>query len=695
MRPWGYLLLVVAALVARGQTAAKFGLHELDLSAMTPGTGRGMAVANRSASGGELRIGGEKFARGIGTRAFSTLMVELDGRAVVLTGRAGPDDTAKAATVRLHVLGDRRVLWDSGVMRAGDKARPFSINLEGVRVLAFLTTDAGDGSRQDFADWVDVDIAYRGQAPVAASWLKERPYLLTPPAPAAPRINGPKLTGVRPGAPFLFRIPCTGERPMAFSATDLPAGLQLDATTGILRGRAPERGTHRVLLHARNRHGEVTRPFAIVAGDRLALTPSMGWNSWYLHKRTITDAIMRQAADAMITSGMADYGYEYVNVDDCWTVLANSTDPVMGGPLRDAAGRLRTNGHFPDMKALADYIHGKGLKAGLYSSPGPTTCGGFAGSHEHEAIDAQTFAEWGYDYLKYDWCSYEKIARDHSLAELKAPFERMRTQLLKQSRDIQFNLCQYGMGAVWEWGAALGESWRTTDDIAWNDHRAMPGFFYVGRSNAQHWEYAGPGKWNDPDYLLLGYLRDPLRKNEVFPADLSPSENYFYMSMWTMMASPLFFGGDMARLDDFLLNVLCNHEVIDVNLDPLGRQARIVREQHNQMIMLKELEDGSKAVGLFHITGAVDDPVGFALGKQKQLEKVPHHIIPQDMGDPVSYIDWGEPVRISVSAEELGITGRFAVRDLWRQKDLGEFTHSFAATVPFHGVALLKFTPVR
>jgi alpha-galactosidase len=419
----------------------------------------------------------------------------------------------------------------------------------------------------------------------------------------------------------------------------------------------------------------------------------MGWNSWYIHKRNVTDTIMRQAADAMIATGMADYGYEYVNVDDCWMVLADSTDPVLGGPMRDATGRLRGNGHFPDMKALADYIHAKGLKAGLYSSPGRATCGGFAGSHAHEAIDAATFADWGFDFLKYDWCTYEKIAPNHSLPELQAPFARMREQLLKQPRDIQFNICQYGMGEVWTWAGQLGESWRTTDDLGWKGRQAMPGFFYVGRSNAEHWAHARPGNWNDPDYLLLGFVRDPFRQNQIFPADLSPSENYFYMSMWAMMTAPLFFSGDMTRLDDFLLNVLCNHEVIEVNLDPLGRQGRILRDQHNQMIMLKELEGGAKAIGLFHLSGPVADPSGFAVSKEKQLAGIKPIVITQDMGDPVAYVDWGEPVKISVSADELGLTGRFKVRDLWRQRDLGEFTHHFTASVPFHGVALLRVTP--
>lgn len=222
--------------------------------------------------------------------------------------------------------------------------------------------------------------------------------ILTPKPGPAPRINGPLVYGCRPGHPFLYRIPCQGERPIKFSAKGLPASLKLDAAAGILSGTVPARGEYPIVLQAGNSHGKAVRTFKIVSGDTLALTPPMGFNDWYAFYNRVTATEMEHAADILISSGMADVGYQFVNVDDCW----------MG--QRDAGGNLVGNTNFPDMKALADYIHARGLKAGLYTSPGSLTCAGYTGAFGHEAQDARQFADWGFDFLKYDWCSYGDIA---------------------------------------------------------------------------------------------------------------------------------------------------------------------------------------------------------------------------------------------------------------------------------------------
>ena len=335
---------------------------------------------------------------------------------------------------------------------------------------------------------------------------REAPFILTPPAPPQPRINGPLVYGVRPGSPFLYRIPCTGQRPIEFSARHLPAGLTLDAQHGIITGTLTKAGTNRVILFARNTLGQARREFRIIAGHTLALTPPMGWNSWYIHYDRVSDALMRQAADQMIATGMADYGYQYVNIDDCW--MKKQGDE----PYRDPAGTLLPNRRFPDMKGLADYIHGQGLKAGLYTSPGPWTCGGYTGAYQHETQDAQTFANWGFDFLKYDWCSYGEIFHNGDprltntvspstaagLAGYQFPYQLMRDSLRQQHRDLVLNLCQYGMADVWQWGGEVGNSWRTTGDLGLERSTHLPGFYSVGFSNAKHWEYARPGAWNDP-----------------------------------------------------------------------------------------------------------------------------------------------------------------------------------------------------
>jgi alpha-galactosidase len=477
-------------------------------------------------------------------------------------------------------------------------------------------------------------------------------FILTPSPPASPRINGPAIYGARPGSPFLYRIPCTGERPMEFNAEPLPEGVQMDPATGIISGSAGAPGTYRVRLTARNAHGEFSRDFNIVVGDRLALTPPMGWNSWYIHYDRISDKTMREAADQMIATGMADYGYQYVNIDDCWMRKLESDSPGLGGPRRDSDGVIIPNERFPDMTAMTEYIHSKGLKAGIYISPGPSTCAGYEGSYGHEALDASTFARWGFDFLKYDWCSYGQKAKGRSREKYIKPYRVMWDLLHRLDRDIVLNLCQYGMGDVWTWGGEVGNCWRTTGDLGLEKGGALPGFYHIGFSNAQHWEYAKPGSWNDPDYILIGWVGDAHSMAVGKLTSLTPHEQYSYMSMWCLMAAPLIFSGDMARLDPFTLNVLCNHEVIAVDQDLLGKQARIVRHTEGDFVLLKELEDGSKALGLFNLKN--------------------------------------ETASVRVSFDEIGLGGKQLFRDLWRQKELGTTENFFQAEIPAHGVSLVR-----
>jgi alpha-galactosidase len=294
--------------------------------------------------------------------------------------------------------------------------------------------------------------------------------------------------------------------------------------------------------------------------------------------------------------------------------------------------------------------------AGIYTSPGPTTCAGFEGSWQHEAQDARTFANWGFDFLKYDWCSYSKEADGDTLEDLQRPYRQMSQELQKQNRDIIFNLCQYGRGEVWKWGGEMGNCWRTTGDLGAVRGAKLPGFYTIGLSNARHWQYARPGGWNDPDYILIGWIGTNNGKNFKRTA-LTPNEQYSYMSMWSLMAAPLIFSGDMTRLDAFTLNVLCNAEVIAVDQDPLGRQAKILRQTPDEFVLVKDLADGSKAVGLLNLS-------------------------------PV-------PRTMTVSWEELGISGKQTIRDLWRQKEMGASDQLFETEVPRHGVALVRVQPEK
>ncbi len=238
-----------------------------------------------------------------------------------------------------------------------------------------------------FAGWASPKLLAQDES----SW----PILTPKPGPAA-KINGPKVHGARPGHFFLYRIPCTGDRPIRFSVDGLPPSLHLDKKTGIITGTVPEqRGDYAMTLHAANRKGNSSRPFKLVVGDLLALTPPMGWNDWYSFYSRITDKDIREAADAMIASGMADFGYQYVDIDDCWMRRPGSDDPALGGEQRSATGAILPNDHFPDMKALTAYIHARGLKAGLYTGPGPLTCGRYTASYQHEQVDAATICRLG------------------------------------------------------------------------------------------------------------------------------------------------------------------------------------------------------------------------------------------------------------------------------------------------------------
>jgi alpha-galactosidase len=464
---------------------------------------------------------------------------------------------------------------------------------------------------------------------------QEIPYILTPTPPDEPRINGAGIYGQRPGMPFLYRIAATGALPMSFEAEGLPAGLKIDGTSGIITGAVAKAGDYGVRLKAKNTRGEAVRDFKIVIGEKLALTPPMGWNSWNCWGLAVDDAKVRAAADAFEKSGLADHGWTFINIDDGWE-----------DPVRRPNGEIRTNSKFPDMKATADYVHSKGLKMGIYSSPGPQTCGGYTGSYRHELQDARSYARWGIDYLKYDWCSYGNIDRGETLAGLQKPYRLMRECLDKVPRDIVFSLCQYGMGEVWEWGSEVGGNcWRTTGDIT-DSWRSLS---EIGFEQKVQWRGASPGHWNDPDMLIVGWVGwGPT----LHPTGLTVNEQYTHISLWCLLSSPLLIGCDLTRLDAFTLNLLTNDEVLAVNQDPLGKQAKPVFERDSVQVWARPLEDGSTAMGVFNLSQT----------------------------DRKAVVTW----------KDLGLSGPQTIRDLWRQKDLGVFTDKFEVMVYSHGVSLVK-----
>ncbi len=318
-------------------------------------------------------------------------------------------------------------------------------------------------------------------------------------------------------------------------------------------------------------------PQAHSAASNLLPTPPMGWNSWNHFGDKITDRDVRAAADALVSTGMRDLGYRYVNIDDGWQ------------GQRDAQGYIHPNARFPDMQGLADYVHSKGLKLGIYSSPGKTTCAGFAGSLGYEEKDAQTYAEWRIDYLKYDLCSFTS-AREFdgigtSLDKEKRAYEIMGAALAKTKRPIVYGLCQYGIGSVWEWGSSVGgEMWRTTDDIFDNYSRMTS----IGFAQAGLTKFGGPGRWNDPDML------------EVGNGGMTTDEYKTQMSLWAILAAPLLAGNDLAHMSRETLSILTNRRIIAIDQDPLGRQGDRYHAEGPYEVWTKPLAGGAKAVGLFN-----------------------------------------------------------------------------------------------
>jgi alpha-galactosidase len=502
-----------------------------------------------------------------------------------------------------------------------------------------------------------------GTPPPEADTAVALPAPLTPKPAPAPAIHGPKVFGVRPGSPFLYTIPATGDRPLSFSAAGLPAGLQFDAASGRLTGNITQPGNYTVTLGAKNSLGSATRPLRIVVGDQIALTPPMGWNSWNCWAGAVDQDKVLRAAKAMSASGLAQHGWSYINIDDTW-------QDKRSGPLNAIQPVAK---RFPDIQALCASIHDLGLKAGIYSTPWITSyarhVGGSAntpegawppprvansgntttppgqdrnpghrfGQYPFATNDAKQWAAWGFDYLKYDW-------NPNDIPHV----QEMSDALRASGRDIVFSLSNaapFANAADW---ARLANAWRTTGDIRDN----WKSISDIGFTQNKWIPFSGPGHWNDPDMLVVGRVGwGP----SLHATHLTPDEQYTHISLWCLLSAPLLLGCDLEQLDPFTLGLLTNDEVLDVDQDPLGKEAASVAGDDNFAIYAKTLEDGSLAVGLFNRGAA--------------------------------------PYTLTAKWADLGLTGPQTVRDLWRQKDLGTFTGEFSAPVPSHGVVLVRLSP--
>jgi alpha-galactosidase len=493
-------------------------------------------------------------------------------------------------------------------------------------------------------------------------------YRLTPPESFVPQINGPSVFGVRPGSPFLYTIPVSGERPVTFFADGLPSGLSLEETTGRITGSITEMAfqEYNVIFRAQNSKGTAQKGFKIKVGDQICLTPPLGWNSWNCWGHQVNQENVLASARAMVDKGLAQYGWTYINIDDTWQGERGGVhNAIQSHPEK-----------FPDMKNLCDDVHDLGLKIGLYSTPWITSYAGFVGEssdspdgawnrkdfygdnwhargrnfrygkYSFETNDAGQWAEWGIDYLKYDWAPNDRVNTT-----------AMADALEGSGRDIIYSLSNSARLEEADVFVKKVNCWRTTGDLKdrWNTEGPNLNLCQVWEMH-RAWLTAGtrggPGHFPDADMLVVGPVVENNAGEKPRPSRLTADEQYTHISLWALWSCPLLIGCPIDQLDDFTLGLLKNSEVLAVQQDERGVAGKTVYNRKNVEIIVKTLADGSKSIGLFN--------------RNDQVQTVS--------------VDW--------DAAEL--QGEQQLRDVWRQKDIGKFDQSFSARVPAHGVVFVR-----
>nr|WP_299417796.1 NPCBM/NEW2 domain-containing protein [uncultured Emticicia sp.] len=623
--------------------------------------------AKTNAGGDSIRMNGKLFKHGVGVSSTSVLSFFLDGHATEFSAVVGVDDKGvKDLPLKFYVIGDRKVLFESGEMNLGDDPKNIKLNLTGIKRLGLLVTIEEKGFNRSYSNWAEAKFEMKDDFIPKNTPNVDEKYILTPPPDKKPKINSPKLFGASPNNPFLYTIAATGERPMSFMVKNLPQGLSVDSKTGRIVGKVAKKGTYLSSITAKNAFGEAKKELKIIIGDTIALTPPIGWNGWNSWARNIDREKVIASADAMVKMGLNQHGWTYINIDDAWQ-----------GQRGGTFNAIQPNEKFPNFKAMADYIHGLGLKLGVYSTPMITSYAGYiggtsdfadgkitdsikknkrdfryVGKYRFEENDAKQMAEWGVDYLKYDW-------------RIEVPSaERMSLALKKSGRDIVYSISNSAPFAnVKDW-VRLTNTYRTGPDIrdSWLS-------LYISAFTLDKWSpYGGHGHWLDPDMMILGNVTTG---TELHPTRLTPDEQYSHVSLFSLLSAPLLIGCPIEQLDAFTLNLLTNDEVIEINQDPLGKPARLLSYEDGVQIWVKPLADGSYSVGLFNIAN---------FGKT-----------------PETYFRWGDEIAKNYTFDftKIGLKGKFKLHDVWRQKDIGTFNGSFNTEIRHHGVVMLRMFSVK
>jgi alpha-galactosidase len=641
-----------------------------DLEIQTFSEGLRPVKAKKNYESHTLKVNKLSFQRGVGAQSPCVLAFNLDKKALRFQAKIGNDDEGnQALSLSYYVLGDGKILFEKKNMKMGDNPIAVDVSLKGIKQLGLLVLDTvgGINNKRTYANWLEARVEMIENSSIGYVENKGKKYILTPKTAAIPRINSPKLFGVRPGNPFLYNIAASGNKPMIFKALNLPNGLMLNEKTGQITGVLREKTNHNVTLIAENNKGKATAALEIRVGEDIALTPPLGWNGWNAWEQKIDKEKVMASANAMIQFNLKDYGWNYVNIDDAWQGYRDSVTLA-----------LQPNEKFPDIKEMFDYIHSLGLKVGLYSTPYISSYAGYVGASSdypkggetHEKIivnrpsfnriasfkfekqDARLMAEWGVDFLKYDW----RIDLPSTI--------RMAEALRESGRDVVFSLSNnapFDKAADW---AKWAQMYRTGPDIkdSWTS------LYHTSFSLDKWAPFSGPGHWADPDMMIIG---DVSIGPVLHPTRLTPDEQYSHVSIFSLLSAPMLIGCPLERLDPFTINLLNNHEVLDINQDPLGKPARFIGLDNGVQIWLKELKDGSYALGMFNMANYGEHPA--------------------------SYFRWGDEkeIRFNLRLDKFNLPGKWLIRDVWKQKEIGEFSRFFTTKIPYHGVKLIKLIKIN
>ncbi len=687
----GLLLLLTPCLAQAEETVE---LSTLDLSKAVQGFGK--PQANRSVDGHPLTLHGQTFTHGFGTHSPGILAINLHGGTRRFTATVGIDDEVPdgKGSANFQVLGDgHKVLWQSGIRRKGQPPQTVDVDLTGVQQVILRVTTGGDGYEYDHADWADARFVVTGALPQTVAWKPtvSEPVIARPVPTPAPHIHPPAVVGIRTGTPLLWTVPVTGDRPLKFSAKGLPNGLTLNTGTGVFTGIVAAEGDYPVQVTVQNGAGRDKRTIHFVVGSAVAATPPMGWNSYDCFGDSVTEA--ETLANARyIEAHLLPYGWDNVVVDyrwyDAFTHANNSQTKAFAPLTMDANGRLLpAPNRFPSaaeghgFKALADKVHGLGLKFGIHIMRGiprnaVTANLPIEGSNFRAAEAANTqdtcpwcpdmygvrgntpagrayydslfrlYAAWGVDFVKMD---------DTSSPYHTDEIEAVHDAIGKCGRSIVYSLSP-GETPVEQGKHVAGHAnmWRGLGDL-WDNWNDLNHAFEVG---ARWPAFVGPGHWPDPDMLPLGRLSVGGRSvGADRQSQLTKPEQMTLISLWSLLPAPLMVGADLPANDPWTLDLLTNPEVLAVDQDSLGAPGRPIFSKDEWQVWSREMADGSRIIGLFN-RGDFDDVV-------------------------------------EITASDLGLTGRYTIRDLWQGKDLGNFTGQLTTKIPPHGVALFRLQPAR